>query len=699
MEIKSNSYLFPKNIQRLWLGLMVGSFLLTACSWNQTDQRKPSSEVTPLSSASTAQTPTESLILTPTAMPPLSPKVLSINNAQKIIQLGQWGKGTLKTTAWSPDMKMIAIGTTLGIHVYNVSNFHEMLFVDTGGPVDVLAFSQDGRTLASGNQNIKLWNVKTGENLEILLGEGEGYFSSLEFSLDGKTLAALRVEGSPGVFDPPSNLIVWDTMNFKTRFIIEGSGCGNGTSFTFNPDSLSMAYNMCGSIHLLSTSTGEKLPYPKIEIESMSMNFTPDGKSLLLGEYLIDIESEKITRPVRTLPGFTSSLITPDGKTLILGGIWDNTLDASVIQFLTFGTGEIRFVIQNGGVFNTHSLSPDGSLLMTIRDNQVSFWNVDSGSLVYEIPWEIPVTAITFGYYAVDGQSYRQVLVTGDQKGTVHFLDPDTNALLEEVQVSTFPIEDIDLNPDGTIIAVTTRIEDRTDLIIYNLKTARTEKSIPIRNNYDVQGNWGLSFSQDGHSIALRTSPMFKDILGWDLQTGKMITTPQHYRWKNTEDIANGPNGHIIDLDYTNNQIIDTYSGSLILQIQDAYDLEFCYEEEFHVISYDLKYFVLGCKGADIQVWDLVAQHQLSPLVGHVPYGGDGWFGNITDLAFDPFNYLLASAGYDQTIRLWNPSTGNYLKVITDLSSVVTDIDFSTDGRYLASLGRDGTIRLWGLKR
>ena len=76
---------------------------------------------------------------------------------------------------------------------------------------------------------------------------------------------------------------------------------------------------------------------------------------------------------------------------------------------------------------------------------------------------------------------------------------------------------------------------------------------------------------------------------------------------------------------------------------------------------------------------------------------GDGATGNISDIAFSPHGHLLASAGYDETLRFWDAARGQLLLTILEHNASITAIVFSADGRYLASTSHDGTLRLWGL--
>ncbi len=72
----------------------------------------------------------------------------------------------------------------------------------------------------------------------------------------------------------------------------------------------------------------------------------------------------------------------------------------------------------------------------------------------------------------------------------------------------------------------------------------------------------------------------------------------------------------------------------------------------------------------------------------------EGHNGPVKGIAVSPDGTLLASAGADRTLRLWNLQQGGAMRTLTGHEDSVERVAFSPDNAQLASAGADGTLRL-----
>jgi WD40 repeat protein len=67
-------------------------------------------------------------------------------------------------------------------------------------------------------------------------------------------------------------------------------------------------------------------------------------------------------------------------------------------------------------------------------------------------------------------------------------------------------------------------------------------------------------------------------------------------------------------------------------------------------------------------------------------------------VTFSPDGTILASAGCDRTIKLWDVASGKLLHTLRHGDEVMA-VTFSPDGTLIASGGYDNQIYIWGILR
>ena len=91
-----------------------------------------------------------------------------------------------------------------------------------------------------------------------------------------------------------------------------------------------------------------------------------------------------------------------------------------------------------------------------------------------------------------------------------------------------------------------------------------------------------------------------------------------------------------------------------------------------------------------IKLWHLETQKPIATLIGHSNL--------VNSVAFSFDGLILASASDDNTIKLWHLETQKRIATLTGHSDLVNSVAFSPDSKTLASASDDKTIKLWHLE-
>ena len=231
-----------------------------------------------------------------------------------------------------------------------------------------------------------------------------------------------------------------------------------------------------------------------------------------------------------------------------------------------------------------------------------------------------------------------------------------------------------------------------------------------------------VAFSPDGRRFATAGSGV---IFLWDAETGKQIEPPLRGHTGQVLDIAFSPDGTVLascgkdktiqlwqvgnhqllmppkDLPDVVKNLVFSPDGQILAASREGSILLWDYpslkeheEIEAHRLSISRLAFrkdaLLAASSYDgtISLWRIDRHEKVRSLSGHK--------GQVLSLAFSPDGRVLASGGWDKTIRLWDTNSGNQLgEPIAAHRNAVLSVAFSSDGKILASAGPDKVIHLW----
>ena len=312
--------------------------------------------------------------------------------------------GSVNTVAFSHDRYTIAIASSYfgGISLWDVDTGQHLRTIEArGGSVYSVAFSPDGRTIASGGQDatIYLWNLNTKKILNTLKGHTD-YINSVAFSPDGSTIAS----GSRDV-----TIRLWDTDTGELRRTLEGH-TGSVNSVAFSPDGSTIASGSSlyrdaprPTIRLWDADTGEQLRTLTGHTAAItSVAFSLDGTlasrsldgTMLLWEnplcptgLLIRENSGVGLRGIRvrsialrSVPMAALSLVG------VGGGHGSINLDDATIRLWDADTGELRHALVGHWITGEYSaavssvaFNPDGSTIASGGFNTIHLWDAHTG--------------------------------------------------------------------------------------------------------------------------------------------------------------------------------------------------------------------------------------------------------------------------------------------------------------------------------
>jgi len=575
--------------------------------------------------------------------------------------------GTVHSVAFSPDGRTMAVGSADGkVWLWNVTNPAHPVQIGQplsppGGAVETVAFSPDGRVLAAGDDNatIWLWNV-TNPARPAQIGlpltgpaQWDSNVLSVAFSPDGRILAAGSAD---------DKVWLWNVSNPQHPAQIGQPLTGpahNVLSVAFSPDGRILAagsvddkvwlWNISNPEH--PARLGQPLTGPASEVFSVA--FSPDGQTLAAGSFDDKVWLWNISNPEhpaqigQPLTGPANEVysvaFSPDGQTLAAGGFDDKVWLWNISNPEHPAQIGQPLTGAGGGVASV-AFSPDGQTLAAGGfDGKVWLWNLPSTVL------SGPASDVNSVAFSPDGQT----LAAGSSDDKVwlwNISNPQHPAQIGQ------PLT----GPDGAIASVAFSPDGQTlaaggadgKVWLWNV----SDPAHPARIGHPLTGPGGtvetVAFSPDGRTLA--AGGLGGNVRLWN------VSNSEHPA-QISEPLVAGPNAPV------------------------------------YAVAFSPDGRILAAGGGDdkVRLWNITNPEYASPI-GLPLTGPSSW---VFSVAFSPDGRTLAASGIDDKVWLWNVTNLTHPvqigQPLTGPGNWVTSVAFSPDGRTLAAGSIDDKVWLW----
>ncbi len=624
------------------------------------------------------------------------------------------GKGWINAIQFSPDGTQLAVGSGIGVWLYDVSTGKETSLFP--GICRALAFSPDSRFLVNGGDDTTtLWEIATGR--KVTPHDSLPAASVLWFSKDNKTLVALNES---------EDTICWidiDTGKRTVKKIENRLDSHPRAVYALTHDKVAIAENS-GILQLWNAKAGKKMatltgPAEKLQAEGVkgiefnriiSLAFSPDGTRLACGKKdrtvrLWDTTSnnEPILLQKQSLSGALLNstqelvdgpnvlLFSPDGKTLACGEgqnvkLWDITTGELITTF----RGHI-------GLVHYLAFSPDGSILASAsKDGTVLYWNINTED---QLPPNItehtnPVETLSFmkgSNSTLASVAYSGIITLWDLETSQR----TTHRTKTDFENTRYGLETIPLafSPDGTKLASkgilntpNAPLGTTSQIRLIDVTTGRELSSLKY-NNENVPPN--LTFSPDGKTVVFGPyRGTYGKIRLWNTETDKTLDIRFSDKEVWVSAAAFSPDGNKLVARTSDGkvQMWDPKTGVHLTSFFDKnppksgpfMNLKFSSDGSLLAVMYMRQIHLLG-----------------SPKTPHFKVVSSEPDRFWNELVFSPDNTMLILGLSGNRIQLRDVTTGKVLNTLDGHTGSPTVFSFSPDGKTLVSAGNDGTILIW----
>ena len=587
-----------------------------------------------------------------------------------------WNKtlaGPLRSAVFSEDGKLLAAGSDDGARVFDAQTGKQLWERSDWAAVWKVAFSTDGMTLATANQNkaASIFDGATGKSID-LPNEGGvvGGVNSVAVSPDGKYVAT-------GGRDKFVHLFKKDgTPIWPGKKEIPGKQEGALAAVEFSPSGTLLATaGEDGTARVYSVKTGAELHRWAHGGGVRSISFSPDGKYLATGSAdgtarVFDLGSGAEISRLMHGDAVNVVVFAGDSRAVATGS------SDSTARLFEPHSGTELFRQAHSDAVGAVALSAKGHYLVSgSMDKTAGVWDSSPRDQMAYFPLgnEEKISQMSIS------PNGRYLGAVGE--GIVHVIDMNTGALLARSQAPGDPSYDvIGISGNGG------RIATGGSEGVAVLETA-TGKWIPALTTGNALS---IDMSVDGKYVAvthpeggLELVDIAKRTERWPnkdfLDTSAIVS----FSPKGTYVAEAGEGGKI--------RIFLAASGQEVAALDHKFD-DACKERSWQPctvgslqFSFNEALLVTASNDNSVRIYDLAKKQQIRRITNESV---------ILAVTFSPDDRYLAAAGSDYIGRIFEVSSGKLLSTLKLPHSVFFPLCFSPDNRYIFSASDLGALRV-----